>query len=110
MKKTALLFIILSSVFVFSCNKSPEACLELEDQSTFVGQVTTFTSCSKNALSYEWFIAGPENAPENKMGWSDPTFNHIFTVPGSYVITLNAYYKFSFLGEKSTASATLSVN
>jgi hypothetical protein len=53
---------------------------------------------------------GPEGAPENNMGWSDPSFSHSFSVPGSYTITLNAYYDFSFMGEMSTIQETISVN
>jgi hypothetical protein len=110
MKKTTVFLTLLLSSYLFSCNKSPEACIELESASTSVGKSTTFVSCSENALSYEWFMQGPEGAPENTLGWSDEKFEHVFTVPGSYEITLNAYYKFSFLGEKSTTKATLSVN
>ena len=80
------------------------------DQTTVsVGTPVTFTSCSKRALSYEWFMAGPASAPENSIGWSDEVITHSFSVSGTYTITLNVYNKFGYIGDKATTTATLVV-
>lgn len=110
-KKLIYILALFSLVLlVESCKKTTEACIELSETSVAVGSEIKFTSCSKNALSYEWFIEGPETAPENEQGWSDPAFSNTFTVPGNYTITLNAYANFSFLGEKSVEEKTFTVN
>jgi hypothetical protein len=93
-----------------ACEKPLTACIELEKTSATVGEEVPFQSCSENALSIEWFMEGPEEAPENSQGWSDIFFTHSFTVPGEYIITLNAYDNFSFLGEKKTVTKTLTIN
>ena len=108
MKKIA--GIVLLVLVSLGCKKVPEACMELSANSVSTGTPLEFSSCSKKALSFEWFMSGPEGAPENNMGWSDPNFSHSFSVPGSYTITLNAYYDFSFMGEMSTVQETISVN
>lgn len=68
-----------------------------------------FTSCSKHTLSQDWFMSGPAGAPENTMGWSDAHFTHTFTMAGTYVVTLNAYSKFSFMGDVSTTTQTITI-
>lgn len=54
-------------------------------------------------------MSGPEGAPENDMAWSDIQFTHTFTIPGTYIVTLNAYSKFSFLGDVSTTTQTITI-
>lgn len=54
-------------------------------------------------------MSGPAGAPENTKGWSDEVITNVFTVPGTYTVTLTAYKKFSFLGESATAEATLTI-
>jgi len=103
---TACAFIVLGFV---GCNKPPKACIEMDQTTVGVGVPVTFTSCSKRALSYEWFMDGPPPAPENSQGWSDPQIIHSFSVAGTYTITLNVYSKFGFAGDKATATATLVV-
>lgn len=100
-------FLILS---LSACKKEPVACIEVDNTSISVGTPVTFTSCSENALSFEWYMDGPTGAPENSQGWSDPQIIHSFTVPGTYTVTLNAYDDFSFLGEVSTAKITMNIN
>lgn len=102
----SLLFVILLA----SCNKSPEACIELDKTSAAIGETITFTSCSKHALSYIWRMEGPVGAPENEMGWSDEMIQVDFSVPGSYTVTLTAYSKFSFLGESTSTSKSFVIN
>jgi len=109
-KKYSITIVFALALFLVGCKKPTEACMELSTTSTSVGTPIEFTSCSENALSYEWFIEGPVDAPENEMGWSDPYFSNTFTVSGSYVITLHAYSNFSFLGERSTIEQSFSVN
>lgn len=84
--------------------------MELSTTSIAAGSPVEFNSCSKHALSYEWFMEGPEGAPENAQGWSDELFNHSFSVPGTYKVTLNAYSDFSFKGERSTTQETIIIN
>lgn len=104
-------FLIVLSVFVLSgCKKPPVACMELSSNNVSVGTTVEFTSCSKKALSYEWFITGPAGAPENSKGWSDEYFTNTFTVSGKYTVTLTAYEDFSFLGRSTTITGTISVN
>lgn len=93
----------------YSCNKPPEACIEVDNTTVTIGAPITFTSCSKRALSQDWFMEGPDGAPENEMGWSDAQFTHSFTVSGTYTVILNAYSKFSFLGDVHSATTTITV-
>ncbi len=110
-KKHTYLMALLGIVLTLTgCKKAPIACLELSQSQITVGETIEFSSCSENALSYEWFIVGPEGAPENDKGWSDPMFMNTFTVPGAYTVTLNAYSKFSFLGDVSTAKESFNVD
>lgn len=110
MKKSFLLFIGLSSLLLLGCKKPPTACMELSSTSVGVGEMVEFTSCSKKALSYEWFISGPVGAPENSLGWSDVYFTHSFTQTGTYTISLTAYENFSFLGRSNTIEETIVVH
>ena len=104
-----LFALILFVSLLFGCNKPPKACIEIDQPTASVGTTVTFTSCSKKALSFEWFMSGPAGAPENTKGWSDEVITNVFTVPGTYTVTLTAYKKFSFLGESATAEATLTI-
>jgi hypothetical protein len=108
MKKLSIIFLFV--LLFVGCGKPPEACMELSSNNVVAGAAIEFTSCSKRALSFEWFIAGPEGAPENEIGWSNPEFSHAFTVPGAYTVTLNAYHDFSFMGDVSTIQENFTVN
>jgi hypothetical protein len=108
--RKALIAAVFAGAILFSCNKPPKPCIEVSDDVAAVGTPVTFTSCSKRALSYEWFITGPAGAPENTKGWSEIQFVNTFTVPGTYTIELTAYKKFSWLGESATATETLVIN
>ncbi len=106
MKILAFAFIAL---LAYSCNKPPEACIEIDNTSPAVGESVTFTSCSKRTLSFIWRFDGPVGAPENAIGSSDESFQMDFSVPGAYTITLEAYKKFSFLGEMNSTSESFTV-
>lgn len=106
LRKTVLILLTISAV---ACNKKPEACIDNGQTSVSVGSPVNFTSCSKRALSQDWFMEGPVGAPENSMGWSDAHFTHTFTIPGTYIVTLNAYSKFSFMGDVSSTTQTITV-
>ena len=110
MKKTALLLLYIFPFLFTGCKKPPIACMELSTAATTTNTAIEFTSCSEHAISYEWFIAGPAAAPENKQGWSDQIFSHAFTEPGSYTVTLNVYSDFSFTGEKATTQEKFIIN
>ncbi len=97
-------------LFGVSCKKDPNACIEVGETSVSTGVPVSFTSCSENALSYEWYIEGPSGAPENSMGWSDEGFSNTFTITGTYIITLHAYEDFSFDGQVSTAESSIVIN
>lgn len=97
------------SALMLSCNKPPTACIEVDQTTVSVGTTVTLKSCSKKALSYEWFMSGPAGAPENTKGWSDELITNTFTVAGNYTVTLTAYKRYSFLGESSTAETTITV-
>lgn len=110
MSKKILLFLGLFTLLLSSCKKPPVACMELSTTNTPTGAPVEFSSCSERALSYEWFMEGPDGAPENTQGWSDEFFSHSFSVPGTYTITLNAYSDFSFTGEMSSTQETITIN
>lgn len=107
LKRHLLIYFI--SLTLLACNRPPKACIENEQTTATVGTPITFTSCSKRTLSQDWFISGPTGAPENSMAWSDPQFTHAFSIPGTYIVTLNAYSKFSFLGEVSTETQEITI-
>jgi len=108
--RATILAILLLSLGVSSCKKTPEPCIEMSTSVAPTGQDVIFTSCSEKALSYEWFMTGPTGAPENNLGWSDPQFTHSFTVPGTYTISLTAYEDFSWLGEYASTETTIVIN
>jgi len=110
MKKFILFFGIIGVSLLFSCKKDVTACIDLEGYSYNTGVPVTFTSCSKNELSYDWRMTGPDGAPENSKGWSDRIITNIFTVPGAYQITLNTYSKFSLLGENASVTLDFTIN
>jgi len=110
MKKLFTIFLLVSISFLFSCKKELTACIDLDGYTFKAGTPVTFTSCSKNELSYDWRMSGPVDAPENTKGWSDRVITNTFTVTGAYSITLNTYSKFSLLGEKSTVTLDFTVN
>ncbi len=96
--------------FLYSCKKELTSCIDLEGYSYNAGTIVTFTSCSKNELSYDWRMIGPEGAPENTKGWSDRIITNTFSIPGTYKITLNTHSKFSLEGEKKTVTLDFTVN
>ena len=104
------LLIAALPVYLTACNRPPEACIQTDMESAAVGTPVTFTSCSKRALSQDWFMTGPDSAAENSMGWSDASFTHTFTMPGTYEVRLNAYSKFSFMGDVRSTTQSFTVN
>lgn len=110
MKKFILLSGLAAIFFLTSCKKELTACIDLESYNYNVGTPVTFTSCSKNELSYDWRMAGPEGAPENNLGWSDRVIVNTFSIPGAYKITLNTYSNFSLLGESASVTLDFTVN
>ena len=89
MKNIILFLGIISILYLCSCKKDVTACIDLDGYTYNTGTPVTFTSCSKNELSYDWRMTGPENAPENSKGWSDRIIINTFSIPGAYSITLN---------------------
>ena len=110
MRKLITIIIILSIPLFYSCKKEVTACIDLDGYTYNVGTPVTFTSCSKNELSYDWRMTGPADAPENSRGWSDRVITNTFTVPGAYTITLTTYSNFSWLGESASTSLDFTVN
>lgn len=105
--KIALLFV---GFFALSCKKEPVACIETSSETGSVGQAITFTTCSENALSYDWYFVGPTGATENDIGYSEITFDHAFSMPGTYTVFHVAFERFSFLGESDTTSTVITIN
>lgn len=110
MKRLFLITTTLILGFATSCKKEPVACMETSSESATVGQPVTFSTCSENALSYDWFFEGPVGAVENDLGYSEITFDHSFSVSGTYTVYHVAFNKFSFLGESDTTSKVITVN
>lgn len=104
---TALLLLFA----MFSCNKPPEACIEIDNTSPTTGTPVRFSaSCSKRSLSYIWEIDGPASAPENTMFWGEEVFDWTFSVPGTYTVSLEVYEKFSWNGEMGSTTTQITVN
>jgi len=93
-----------------SCDKSPIACISIDQTSASIGTSVQFTSCSEKSLSYVWDFEGPAGAPENSLQWAETTFSRAFTVSGTYTVTLTSYQKYSWGGETSVATETLTIN
>jgi len=93
-----------------SCDKSPVACISMDQSSAAVGTAIEFTSCSEKALSYIWKFEGPAGAPENSIQWSETTFSRAFSVSGTYTVTLTAYQRYSWGGDGDSVSETLTIN
>jgi PKD repeat protein len=93
-----------------ACNKAPEACIEVDKSSASTGSPIQFTSCSKHALSYIWSFDGPEGAIENDTMRSEETFSMSFSTAGTYTVHLDAYKRYSWLGESSSATTTVTIN
>ncbi|MEZ4936870.1 MAG: hypothetical protein R2799_04685 [Crocinitomicaceae bacterium] len=110
MKKIANIGLILLATVFVSCKKQPVACMELSTETASVGQAVTFTTCSENALSYDWYFVGPVGAPENDLGYSEITFDHAFSTAGTYTVVHVAFQKFSFLGESDTTTQVITIN
>lgn len=105
--KFKLLAFAFIATLVYSCNKPPEACIEVDKTTASIGEEITFTSCSKRAQSYIWFFEGPVGAPENNIGSSDISFKQSFSVAGTYSVKLEAYKKFSFQGEMTSTTRNI---
>jgi hypothetical protein len=108
--KKILFFSLICAFTLSSCKKELTACIDLDNTSVAVGQTINFSSCSESELSYNWIITGPEGAPENDKVWNDRIFSNTFSIAGSYIITLDTYSEFSFLGETKTATQTFMIN
>lgn len=54
-------------------------------------------------------MVGPTGAPENTQAWSDQQIKVSFSVPGTYTVTLEAFSKFSWMGDVGTATQTVTV-
>lgn len=102
---------ILLVTTLFSCSKPPEACIISDNSSTTVGTAVTLSaSCSKRALSYIWSFEGPVDSNLNNVERSEEEITVAFDVAGSYTITLEAYEKFSWLGQMGSTTTSVSVN
>jgi len=86
MKRLSLLLIIGGIVFFSSCKKEPEACFTFSPTDAVVDEPVNFTDCSENADDYAWDFGDGESGTS-----ANPS--HIYTVPGTYTITLNVENK-----------------
>jgi hypothetical protein len=110
MKKIFLYLTVSCLLFLYSCKKEVTSCIDLDSYNFSSGIEVTFTSCSKNELSYDWRMSGPISAPENTKGWSDRIITNTFTIPGQYSITLNTYSDFSLSGKNASTTLDFIVN
>lgn len=55
-------------------------------------------------------MQGPGGAPENNLMWSEEVIEITFSVAGTYTVNLEAYEKFSWLGQMGSTSTTITVN
>ena len=98
-------------IIMFSCNKPPEACISVDNNSPGVGtDIQLSADCSKHALSYIWKFEGPASSSLNSVERSEEIITVAFDTVGSYTITLEAYQKYSWVGQMSSTTTTVSVN
>jgi hypothetical protein len=98
------------ALLISSCNKEPEACIEVNQSSVAVGGDIEFRSCSKRALSFIWTFNGPDGASANDIQRSEEWFTFQFDTVGTYQVSLQAFYRYSWLGAWDSASTTVTVN
>ena len=108
--KKLLLTISALTVLMTSCKKEVVSCIQMDNTTSSTTSPIVFTSCSENTLSYIWSFSGPAGAPANSLQFSEPIFDHTFTVPGTYTVELVAYERYSWIGDQSTATATFTIN
>jgi PKD repeat protein len=92
MKRIIYLTLILP-IFLFSCEKVPEAHFYVDQVEPEVGDEVVFTNSSHNAVRFEWDFG--DGITSNAV---DPV--HIYTGSGSYQVTLTAISK-SDLSDKA---------
>ena len=95
MKRIITLFLAMS-LFLISCQKTPQASFSADPANPEVGQRVDFNNDSRNAVSFEWdFGDGTTSSDKN------PT--HIFTGNGPVVVNLSAFSK-NHIEDKATLS------
>ncbi len=100
MKKIIFLLSFLP-VFLFSCEKTPEAYFTVDKTGPEVGQEVHFKNKSRNAVEYEWdFGDGFTSGEVNPV--------HIFTGTGVFDVVLTVYSG-SGLSDKATATIKVKI-
>jgi len=75
-----------SVVFLSSCAKTPQACIEVTKSVVRAGESISFLSCNDDADSYEWNFGDGNKATGNLA-------SHSFEAQGTYLVQLIAYSK-----------------
>lgn len=83
--KTVLIIISLG-LFLVSCKKEPEACIQLDESVYYVDQIISFSNCSENAQNFYWDFGNGNTSSE-----LSPNCSYINE--GIYTVTLKAYSK-----------------
>ena len=78
--------VLCSSLFLTSCRKQPTACIDVSATASYTGDVVSFTSCSVDAVYYEWTF------PDGDIITSKDV-NYTFNIPGAKTVQLKAFSK-----------------
>lgn len=95
----ALILHIILLIFIVSCKKHPKACIAPTAINVEVGESISFTDCSKNSTSREWFING------NK--YSEETVSVQFLTEGNFSAGLTAFSKNKLLSDEARVDFTV---
>ncbi|OFY21260.1 MAG: hypothetical protein A2W98_14865 [Bacteroidetes bacterium GWF2_33_38] len=93
--------IAIIGIFITSCIKKPEACIEASNDNPSLGETVSFTDCSTNAEDFELDFGDGSN----KVDKSDDIMTHVYETPGTFTVSLTAYSK----EDKKSNETTLSI-
>ncbi len=99
MKKFLCLLLMLSTLFIVSCQKQPKASFDVAGSNFKTGESVNFTNTTEDAASYEWDFGDGAKS-------TDKSPSHSYATQGSYLVTLTAFSK----NEKKKSSASNSVS
>lgn len=100
MKKLAVIF--LAPFLFFSCVKTPEACVEVDNANPSLGQVITFTDCSENMVDFNLDFGDGKD-----VDLSDNEMTHYYESPGTFNVVLTAYSKDDKKSNEASVTVTV---
>ncbi len=101
MKKQSVILLTLLILGISSCQKEPSACFSTISSTAEVGQVISFTNCSKDADGYRWDFG------DNSGKVNGSTLSHAYTTAGTYVVIMEAFSKNGKKEDKVTKAITV---